>query len=137
MTLRDVFRFDVMFFIDENIKAGTYSYRLKQVDAEGKFEYSKVIEVDLGSPVNYELSQNYPNPFNPSTTIRFSLTESSFINLTIFNSLGEKIEELVNEVKEHGIHTTEFNAKDLPNGAYIYRLRASNFTQIKKMILVK
>jgi hypothetical protein len=87
--------------------------------------------------VKYELSQNYPRPFNPSTSIRFSLTESSFINLTIFNSLGEKIEELVNEVKKHGIHTTEFNAKDLPSGSYIYRLRASNFTQIEKMILVK
>lgn len=87
--------------------------------------------------MKYELSQNYPNPFNPSTSIRFSLAESSFINLTIFNSLDEKIEELVNEVKEPGIHTTEFNAKDLPSGTYIYRLQASNFTQIKKMILVK
>jgi hypothetical protein len=131
-------------FVDVNITAGKpayrtgkYSYRLKQVDTDGKFEYSKVIEVDLGSPVNFELSQNYPNPFNPSTTIRFSLTESSFINLTIFNSLGEKVEELVNEVKEPGIHTIEFNAEDLPSGTYFYRLQANYFTQIKKMILVK
>jgi hypothetical protein len=87
--------------------------------------------------MNYELSQNYPNPFNPSTTIRFSISESSFINLSIYNSLGEKIEELVNEVKESGIHTIEFNAEDLPSGTYIYRINANNYTQTKKMILLK
>ena len=124
-------------FFDENILAGKYSYRLKQIDTDGKFEYSKIIEVDLGSPMNYELSQNYPNPFNPSTTIRFSLSESSFINLTIFNSLGEKIKELVNELKETGGYTVEFNAKNYPRGTYIYRLQANDFTQIKKMVLIK
>lgn len=124
-------------FVDENISAGKYSYRLKQVDTDGKFEYSKVIEVDLGSAINYELSQNYPNPFNPSTTIRFSVFESSLINLSIFNSLGEKIEELVNEVKEPGVHTIEFNAKDLSSGTYFYRIQTANFVQTNKMILQK
>ena len=61
-------------FIDQNVSGGKYSYRLKQIDTDGKFEYSKVIEVDLGSPAKFELSQNYPNPFNPITTITFSLS---------------------------------------------------------------
>jgi len=135
-------------FVYENIAAGKYSYRLKQVDTDGKFEYSKVIEVDLGSPMNYELSQNYPNPFNPSTTIRFSVLESSFINLSIFNSLGEKIEELVNEVKEPGVHTIEFYAESanggLSSGIYFYKLQAvptgrqaGNFVETKKMVLLR
>jgi len=87
--------------------------------------------------MNYELSQNYPNPFNPSTTIRFSLLESNPVNLSIFNSLGEKVEELVNEVKEPGMHTIEFSAQDLPSGTYFYRIQVNGFTQIKKMILLK
>ena len=124
-------------FVDESITAGKYSYRLKQIDTDGKFEYSKVIEVDLGSPTNYELSQNYPNPFNPSTTIRFSVLESSFISLSVYNSLGEKVEELVNEVKEPGVHTIEFFAQNLPSGTYFYRIQTTDFVQTKKMILVK
>jgi len=124
-------------FTDENVTNSRYSYRLKQIDTDGKFEYSKVIEVDLGSPMNYDLSQNYPNPFNPSTTIRFTLLESSFINLSIFNALGEKIEELVNEDKEPGIHTIEFNAKDLPSGTYFYTINSNGYANTKKMILLK
>ncbi len=124
-------------FVDENVTTGKYSYRLKQIDTDGKFEYSKIIEVDLSSAMNYELSQNYPNPFNPSTTIRFSVSESSFINLSIFNSLGEKIEELVNEDKEPGVHTIEFNAQNLPSGTYFYTIKSNDFANTKKMILVK
>ena len=124
-------------FVDENTNAGKYSYRLKQIDTDGKFEYSKIIEVDLGSQMNYELSQNYPNPFNPSTTIRFSVSESSMTNLSIFNSLGEKVEELINEVKEPGLYTVEFNAKDFRSGIYFYKLQSDNFNNTKKMILVK
>ncbi len=89
----------------------------------------------------YKLSQNYPNPFNPSTTIRFSVQESSFINLSIYNSLGEKIEELVNEVKQPGVHTVEFNAESaadgLSSGTYFYRINSDNYTSTKKMMLVK
>ncbi len=82
--------------------------------------------------MNYELSQNYPNPFNPSTTIRFSVSESSFINLSVFNSLGEKIEELVNEDKEPGVHTIEFNAQNLPSGTYIYTIKLMTLQILKR-----
>jgi len=125
-------------FLDSEVNsAGIYSYRLKQIDNDGSYEFSKTIEVNFGSPMNYELSQNYPNPFNPSTTIRFSVLESSFINLSIFNPLGEKIEELVNEIKEPGIHTIEFNAENISSGTYFYRIKTANFTNIKKMVLLK
>jgi len=124
-------------FIDNNVTAGKYSYRLKQIDNDGKFEYSKVIEIDVGAPLEYELSQNYPNPFNPSTTIKFSIPESGLVKLLIFNVLGEQIKTLVNGVKEAGIHTINFNATELKSGIYFYKIKTNNFTEVKKMILVQ
>ena len=60
-------------FVDDKVSAGKYSYRLKQIDNDGQFEYSKTINVDFNGVKKFELSQNYPNPFNPTTTIRFNL----------------------------------------------------------------
>ena len=124
-------------FIDVNVADGKYSYRLKQIDTDGKFEYSKTIEIDLSSPMNYQMSQNYPNPFNPITTIRFTLLGTNTVILSIYNSLGERVEELINEVKEEGIYTINFNAERLSSGTYFYRLEVDDFTQTKKMILLK
>jgi hypothetical protein len=124
-------------FMDNNVTAGKYSYRLKQIDTDGKFEYSKVIEVDLGSPQKFELSQNYPNPFNPVTTIRYSLTQSGNVKLIVYNLLGEQIAELDNGFKEAGIHTINFNAENLNSGIYIYDLEAGELVQSRKMLLVK
>jgi len=112
-------------------------YRLKQIDTDGKFEYSKVIEVDLGSPGKFELSQNYPNPFNPVTTIKFSITQSGYVKLMVYNALGEQIAELVDGFKEAGIHTINYNASDLNSGLYIYKLEASGIIQSRKMMLLK
>jgi hypothetical protein len=134
-------------FIDNNITGGTYSYRIKQIDNDGKFEYSKVIEIDVGTPIEYELSQNYPNPFNPSTTIRFSIPEKGNVKLIVYNILGETVATLVNEVKEVGIHAINFsaiggsafggNAYALPSGIYFYKLETGSFLQVKKMSLVR
>jgi 3-phytase len=115
----------------------TLRYRLKQLDTDGKFEYSKVIEVELGSPQKFELSQNYPNPFNPETKITYSLTESGNVKLTVYNLLGEQVAVLVNEFKEAGFHTINFNAENLLSGIYIYRINAEQFSDTKKMLLIK
>ena len=100
-------------FEDNNLTAGKYSYRLKQIDTDGQFEYSKVIEVELGAPMKYELTQNYPNPFNPVTTIQFSMPETGEVKLVVYNILGEQVALLMNENKEAGVHTINFNASEL------------------------
>ena len=124
-------------FIDENVNDGKFSYRLKQIDTDGSFEYSKTIEIDLGSTEEFELNQNYPNPFNPVTTISFSLPESGNVRLTVYNLLGEQIADLINEVKEAGVHTINFNASNLNSGIYIYKIIVGNFVQSRKMTLIK
>jgi len=124
-------------FIDNNVTAGKYSYRLKQIDNDGKFEYSKVIEIDVGTPIEYELSQNYPNPFNPTTTIKFSIPEKGNVKLMVYNILGEEIATLLNEVKEAGVHTINFDAAELKSGIYFYKLEFGNFFKVKKMSLIR
>jgi hypothetical protein len=124
-------------FFDGSVTSGKYSYRLKQLDTDGNFDYSKIIEVDLGSPEKFELSQNYPNPFNPTTTINFSLPESGNVTLKIYNTIGEQVDELVNGFKEAGIYSISFDASTLNSGIYIYQISTNNLTLTKKMMLIK
>ncbi|OGU63476.1 MAG: hypothetical protein A2W30_03815 [Ignavibacteria bacterium RBG_16_36_9] len=124
-------------FTDEKVNGGKYSYRLKQIDTDGQFEYSKVIEINLDAPMKYELSQNYPNPFNPVTTIQFSMPEAGEVKLTVYNILGEQVAVLVNENKEAGVHTINFNASELNSGIYIYKISAGNFSDVKKLMVIK
>ncbi len=124
-------------FLDNSATNGSYSYRLKQIDNDGQFEYSKTIEVVLGTPKNFQLCQNYPNPFNPATTIQFNLPEAGNIKLTLYNILGQEIKTLFNEFKDSGIYTVDFNASDLNSGLYIYKLEAGSQVQTKMMTLIK
>jgi hypothetical protein len=89
------------------------------------------------APREFWLSQNYPNPFNPSTTIRFSLPHSEFVDLRIHNVLGEEVATLVSENVTAGTHEIEWNARGLPSAVYFYRLVAGAYTQTKKLILLK
>lgn len=123
-------------FVDNNVSGGKYSYRLKQLDTDGNFQLSKIIEIDLGTPQRFELSQNYPNPFNPSTTIKFSLPKPGNVKLTVYNLLGGQIAEPVNGFKEAGIHTINFSASNLNSGIYIYKIEANGFVQSRKMTLI-
>lgn len=123
-------------FTDE-VSNGTYTYRLKQMDFDGTFEYSNEIEVDVNIPAVYALEQNYPNPFNPSTTINFSLANEGFVKLAVYNTLGQEVMTLVNEVKESGAHSVTFDASLLTSGAYFYKLETAQFSQTKKMLLTK
>ncbi len=88
-------------------------------------------------PVSYNLSQNYPNPFNPTTNIKFSIPSTELVKLVVFDVLGREVATLVNEVKNAGNYTADFDASHLSSGVYFYRLESGNFIQTKKMLLVK
>jgi len=125
-------------FLDSEVNsAGIYSYRLKQIDNDGSYEFSKTLEVNFGSPIKFELNQNYPNPFNPSTTISFTLPQSGNVALKVFNSIGEEVITLTDGFIEAGVYTFNFNADGLPSGMYIYQLNTPEKTQVRKMILMK
>ena len=85
----------------------------------------------------YELGQNYPNPFNPTTHIRFNIPETANTKLTVFNIMGEAVANLVDGVVSAGGHTVSWNAANMPTGVYFYRLESSNFSQTRKLLLVK
>jgi hypothetical protein len=123
-------------FLD-NSAVGKVQYRLKQIDFDGQFEYSNIIEVDAGAPKQFALEQNYPNPFNPSTTIRYQLPVASEVKLEVYDVLGKKIATLVNERQSAGSYQVVWNASGLSSGTYFYRLQAGTFVETKKMIMVK
>jgi hypothetical protein len=124
-------------FTDQKVKAGTYTYRLRQIDLDGTSEIAGQIEVVVSVPKEFALEQNYPNPFNPSTTIKYSVPVDGRVTLSVFNSLGEKVADLVNQNVEAGSYEYYFDASQLSSGVYFYRIEAGNFTSIKKMMLVK
>jgi len=88
-------------------------------------------------PTSFSLAQNFPNPFNPTTTIQFSLPKSGDVTLKIYNLLGEEVKTLIDDYKEIGNHSVQFNANNLPSGIYFYKLQAETYNQVKKMILIK
>jgi hypothetical protein len=89
------------------------------------------------TPLTYRLEINYPNPFNPSTIIKFSLPEASNVQLTVYNTIGQKVKTLVNQTMNAGSHSVQFDGTGLPSGVYIYRLKAEEFSKSRKMLLVK
>lgn len=93
--------------------------------------------VTVEVPNHYSLSQNYPNPFNPSTKIKYGIPKAGNITLKVYDLLGKEVATLVNETKQQGYYTVEFDAIDLSSGVYFYKITAGNFTAIKKMLLVK
>jgi plastocyanin len=124
-------------FIDNSVTSGKYQYRLKQIDYNGSYAYSPVVEVEINSPISFDLLQNYPNPFNPSTTIKFNIPEAGNIKLVVYNMLGQEIKTLINGMKDEGVNTIRFDAEDLPSGTYLYKLEAKGFNQTRKMTLIK
>jgi hypothetical protein len=122
-------------YTDTDEQLGAVYYRLKQIDFSGSYEFSKVVEVTR--VVSYALSQNYPNPFNPTTTITYSIPQNSVVTLKVYDVLGSEVAELVNGQVEAGIHKVNFNAYDLNSGIYFYTIKAGNFSETKKLMLVK
>ncbi len=124
-------------FIDYDVLAGKYSYRLKQIDLDGTFEYSNEFEVEVSLPQEFLLSQNYPNPFNPGTKISFAIPSQEFVTIKVYDILGREVATLVNDYKTAGTYAVEFNAARFASGVYFYQMQAGNFIETKKMVLLK
>ncbi|MDZ7625490.1 MAG: T9SS type A sorting domain-containing protein [Ignavibacteriaceae bacterium] len=110
---------------------------MKQIDFDGTVSYSEEIEIDVTGPKEFTLYQNYPNPFNPSTTIKFALPERTNIEIAVYNSLGEKVADVLKSELSEGYHEVNFSASNLSSGIYFYRLESEKFVSVKKMIIIK
>jgi predicted permease len=117
-----------------NLFAGTYG---SSVWKQPLSEFTNVTEEVNNLLQGYTLSQNYPNPFNPNTVISYSLPSASDVKLIVYNSLGQTVNLIDHGFKPAGNYSANFNASDLPSGIYFYKLKAGQFSQIKKMIVLK
>ncbi len=116
---------------------GKYTYRLKQIDTDGAFEYSPEVNADISIPNQFVFYECYPNPFNNSTVISWQQPSSGFVSLKIFNVLGKEVGTLVNTNIEAGKHSINYNADKLATGMYILRIQIGSFISSKKMVLLK
>jgi hypothetical protein len=126
-------------FVDNSASYGNYSYRLKQLDKDGIYQYSSVVNANAGQiPKDFVLNQNYPNPFNPSTRIQFGVNINTHASLVVYNIIGREVITLFNdEVIAGQIYDVIFNGNNLLIGIYYYTLRAGNYTETKKLLLLK
>ncbi len=129
-------------FIDDSPVNGTIIYRLKQIDIDGSYRILPTVSVDINLPAEFSLEQNYPNPFNPSTVISYQLPVNGDVTLKVYDILGNEIATLVDEYKEAGRYEIEFpaetrHASSLSSGVYLYKLTVGNYSQVKKMVLMR
>jgi prepilin-type processing-associated H-X9-DG protein len=120
-------------------ESGEFLYRLKQIDCDGNYEYSRQVEASIGmTATEYSLGQNYPNPFNPVTTIRFGVTSAQHVKLVVFNTLGQKVKTLFDDVaREHTLYRIACDGSALPSGTYFYMLQTADRREMRKMTLMK
>jgi hypothetical protein len=129
-------------FIDQSVTSGEYYYRLKQVDLNSSYKYSEIISVGITAPISFKLNQNYPNPCNPSTTISYTLPQSSHVELIVYNTIGQMVNSLVNTYQEAGSYSVQWNGDSsaglsVPSGIYYYKIETSFGTKLKRMTLIK
>ena len=132
-------------FLDYPDYNSILKYRLKQIDYNGGFKFSNIVDVSINNPIHFSLEQNYPNPFNPTTKIRYSVpsseTQSSassqHVLLKVYDVQGNEISTLVNEKKEPGHYQIEFNGMNLTSGIYFYKLQIEENSIIRKMVLLR
>jgi len=130
-------------FTDRNVTAGVdHAYRLKQIDFDGTFDYSNVVNVGSTIPTEFALKQNYPNPFNPTTNIIYAVPVKSNVTLDVYNLIGQKVVTLFEGEVEAGKHAAQFNASSMSSGMYFFKLTAvgengAQFSSSKKMTLLK
>ena len=126
-------------YADNNLSAGTYAYRIKQIDNDGTFKYSASTEVTVaGVPKELKLFGNYPNPFNPSTKVQFTVPENGNVRLSVYNVLGQEVATLFNGSAVAGnLYTTNFDASRMASGLYFSVLEFGNQRITHKMLLTK
>jgi hypothetical protein len=132
-----------------NVPLNLYTVTVTGTESGGPRTHSRTYQIRVGNfagiknlnteiPASFNLGQNYPNPFNPATTIKFALPLASVVNLKIYDALGRETAVLLkNEALHAGSYAYDFDAKELTSGIYFYKLTAGDFTDIKKMVLVK
>lgn len=125
-------------YSDYNLRIGKYNYRLKQIDFNGNFRYYNLQnEIIINVPEHYILYQNYPNPFNPKTNIKYSLPKAEFVTIKVYDVAGKIVSELVREFKEAGNYLETVDGTSFASGIYFYQIKAGDFTEKKRMVLVK
>ena len=124
------------------LKTGIYELQLYA--AQGgynvnwiNFEMITSIDPAGGLTNSYQLYQNYPNPFNPKTIINYELPEFTHVSITVYNSLGQKVEQLINQMQQAGHHSLQFDGTNLTNGIYFYQLEAGEYRAVRRMLLLK
>ena len=121
----------------DNPLPGQYLYRLRQVDLNGTVTLSESVTIGVSAPQKFALAQNYPNPFNPATTIRYGLPARAHVTLSVYNTLGERVIDLINGDIDAGYHEVKFDGSGLASGVYFYRLQAGTFVEAKKLVLLR
>ena len=125
-------------FTDRNLATGKYNYRLRQIDFNGNYEYHNLAdEVVIGIPEKFTISQNFPNPFNPNTKIEYSIPNTQYTILKVYDIAGKEVAILVNEIMPAGRYEVEFDGSNLSSGVYCYKIESGSFSAVKRMTLIK
>lgn len=129
-------------FTDVKPGNGKFNYRLKQIDLNGNYEiFNAAYAIDIGKPVNFDLSQNYPNPSNPVSKIDYQLPVEASVNISVYDLTGRLVSTLINSKMDAGYYTATFDGTNIASGIYIYRIMVTgnelSFTSVKKLVLVK
>jgi hypothetical protein len=117
-----------------------YSRKLTDAEILSIYQGTDVVAVedwDSTVPSQYKLAQNFPNPFNPNTNIQFQIPRDGHVTISVYNLLGEQVATLVDRNMKSGMHHVTFDAAQFSSGIYFYKIQASDFTQVKKMMLMK
>jgi len=122
-------------FTDGSVLNGKYLYRLKQIDLDNKFKYSKVLSVTLSGNLVYELGQNYPNPSHGEAVISYSVPERINVYIALYDMYGRTVQVLANKTTSAGTYTVNLNTDNLAKGEYFYRMQAGTFSSVKKLIV--
>lgn len=125
-------------FTDYKLSSGSYKYRIKQIDYNGNHQYHLMnSSFTVGVPESYFISQNYPNPFNATTKIEYGIPNDSKVKIVVFNQLGQEVVTLVNQFQRAGFYSFQFKADNLPTGVYYCKITSNEFSDVKKLLLLK